>query len=129
MPQSNFSGFKKIEYSEDLTGAFANPIDLGIPLQDGSQYSPDRPVVAGAEGSQFYTGERESYDLKFADLSKYAALETLMKADTPITVRGTDMEDNVNVIIISGIPIVKKDTPFAVGNRNTYMLSIQEFVV
>lgn len=129
MAESNFSGIKKVEYSVDLTGAFAAPVDLGKPLQDGSQYSPDRPTVPGAEGSTFYTGEKESYDFKIKDLSKYAALEALMKADTPISVRTTDMEDNVNIVIDSAIPIVKKDMPTAVGNRNTFMLHVEEFKV
>ncbi len=123
------SGIKKVEYSTDSTGAFGTPVSLGAPLADSSGYTPEPQSVESGNGNQLYAGVKKGIDMNFDDLTKYAALETIMKADTPIWVKLTFMDDTTDTIISGGTCQVKKQYPFAVGKKAAFNLKAGYFAV
>jgi len=121
-----FSGLKKVEYSTDVSGAFTSPVDLGAPLTDGS-FTPDIPEVETSDGKMLYAGKKQSIEHNFTDMSKYSALETIMKADTPIAVRYTFIDATTEIVINDGLCKVKKNYKLSVGDRNSFNFKAQEF--
>jgi len=123
------SGIKKIEYSLDQTGAFGSPVDLGAPLADSSGYTPEPQTTESGNGNMLYSGVKKNIDMNFDDMTKFAPLETAMKADTQIWVKATFMDDTTEVLVSAGTAQVKKIYPFTVGKKAGFNLKAGAFAV
>lgn len=124
MANSKYSGYKKIEYATTGSG-FGTPIELTPILEDSDGHMPESQVEGVSDGRKVYAGTANKFSCKCLDLSKYAALETLMKADSGIDIRTTDMEGNLNTIVVGAIPIVSKPANAAALKRNYFNLSCE----
>lgn len=121
------SGIKKVEY--DTAVGFGTAVDLGTPLADSAGYSPDAQAVEAADGTMLYSGLKKVLDMNFSDTTKFAALETIMKADTRIYIRLTLMDDSTVTLISSAAAQVKMVYPFQVGKKVSFNLKTQAFEV
>lgn len=123
----DYSGIKKVEYATAGT-SFASPVDLGTPLSD-STIGFDPQEVETGKGTTLYAGEKKEHVFHIPDLSKFSALETIMKNDTEVDVRITDVQGNVETIAENATVKVKKMYDGAVGKKNYFELKIQTFAV
>jgi hypothetical protein len=123
----NFSGIEKVEYDTQLS--FATVVDLGKPLAESDGFAPETQIVETGKGTNLYAGKKHDSSYLIPDMSKFAALETLMKADTEIFVRVTDTEDNVETIAEEASVQVKKMLATAVGTRTHFEFKFQHFAV
>ncbi len=118
-----YSGIKKVEYSSDGGTTW---VDLGTPLSDSTIGFEPQESETG-KGTSLYAGEKKEHVFHIPDLSKYSALETIMKADTEIDVRVTDVEGNTETIAEDATVKVKKVYAGAVGNRNYFEMKVTTF--
>ena len=126
MALGNFSGIKLLEY--DTAGnAFAAAVSLGIPLADSPGIADDPQEVETGKGNTLYAGIKREHVFNISDLSKFAALETIMEADTEIDVRVTDLDDATETIALEATAKVKKMLGSAVGTRNYFEVKFQNF--
>lgn len=124
----NFSGIKKVEYATAGT-SFASPVNLGSPLSESGGYAPETQTQETGKGTMIYAGVKKETIYLFTDLTKFTALETIMKADTEIDVRITDNEDSVETIALAASVQVKKVISTAVGTRNHFEMKFQSFEI
>lgn len=124
MANSKYAGYKKIEYAATGTG-FVSPVEITPILEDSDGHVPESQTEGLSDGRKVFAGQANKFSCKSLDLSKYAALETLMKADSGIDIRTTDMEGNVNTIVVGAIPIVSKPANAAALKRNYFTLSCE----
>lgn len=124
MANSKYSGIKKIEYAQTGT-AFAAPVELTPILDDSDGHVPESQKENLSDGRKVYAGTANKFSVKCLDLTKYDALETLMKADGGIDIRVTDMENNLNTVVVGAIPIVSKPANAAALKRNYFMLECE----
>ncbi len=128
MANSKYSGIKKIEYAATGT-AFAAPVEITPIMDDSDGHVPETQKNGVSDGRKVYSGQNNKFSVKCLDLSKYDALGTLMKADSGIDIRVTDMEDNLNIIVVGAIPIVAKPANAAALKRNYFTLECEIAVV
>ena len=120
-----YSGIKKVEYYLSDAGTWT---DLGTPLSD-STIGFDPQESETGKGTSLYAGEKKEHIFHIPDLSKYSALETIMKNNYEISVRITDVEDNVETIAENATVKVKKVYGGQVGSRNYFEMKITTFAV
>ena len=125
MAIGNYSGIKKVEYSTDGT----TWVDLGTPLADSQGVGKEPQAVETGKGTNLYAGVKGEHVFNITDMSKYADLETAMKADTEISVRVTDLEGNVETIAEEASVIVKKVVGSQVGSRNYFEMKVNAYEV
>ena len=126
MALGNFSGISLVEY--DTAGnSFATVVSLGKPLADSPGYSLELPEVETGAGTTLYTGKKSAHIFNITDLSKFAALNTIMLADTLVDVRVTDVGSNLETVALSASVKVKKVFGSAVGGRNYFELKVTSF--
>ena len=128
MANSKYSGIKKIEYAATGT-AFASPVEITPILEDSDGHTPESQKEGLSDGRKVYAGTNNKFTVKCLDLSKFVALETLMKADSGIDIRVTDMESNLNTVVVGAIPIVSKPANAAALKRNYFTLECEIAVV
>lgn len=128
MANSKYSGIKKIEYADTGT-AFASPIEITPILDDSDGHVPESQKENLSDGRKVYAGTANKFSVKCLDLSKFAALETKMKADAGIDIRVTDMGGNVNTVVTGAIPIVSKPANAQSLKRNYFTLECEIAVV
>lgn len=122
------SGIKKVEYSLDpIAGGFASPVSLGVPLADSAGFTPEPQSVEAGDGNMLYAGIKNSIELNFDDMTKFAALETAMKNDSPFSVKLYFMDDTNEIIIKQGKCKVRKNYPMAVGSKVNFTLTAGYF--
>ena len=129
MADSNYSGYKLLEYEASPASWGGSEVSLGTPLADSPGEGREVQEVENAKGQQLYAGLRNDSEWNVDDLTKFSALETLMKADTEVDVRITDMEDTTRVIHTNAMVKVKKNYSAAVGGRNTLNVKFSVFEV
>jgi len=126
MALGNFSGISLVEY--DTAGnSFATVVSLGKPLADSPGYSLELPEVETGAGTTLYTGKKSAHIFNITDLSKFAALDTIMLADTLVDVRVTDVGSNLETVALSASVKVKNVFGSAVGGRNYFELKVTSF--
>lgn len=118
------SGIKKLEYSTDGS----TYVDLGQPLTGGS-FDAGIQEVETAGGVMKYAGQKKVEEFDIPDMTKFSALETIMKADTPIYVKKTFMDNTTDVTFSNATVQVKKNFGFQVGQLNSFHMKVQEFTV
>lgn len=121
----NYSGIKKVEYSTDGS----TWVDLGKPLADSNGVGFDIQSVETGKGTNLYAGKKEEHVFNIPDMTTFTALETIMKADTEISLRVTDLEANVTTIATEASVMVKKVIGTQPGSRNYYELKVNAFEV
>ncbi len=128
MAAFDFSGIAKVEY--DTAGNnFASAVDLGKPLADSPGVNFDVQEQETAKGTTLYAGKKHEHTFNIPDLSKFAALETKMKADSEIDVRLTDVQGNVETLATNATVKVKKVYASQTGGKNYFEMKIQTFEV
>uniref|UniRef100_A0A6M3XPX5 Tail protein n=1 Tax=viral metagenome TaxID=1070528 RepID=A0A6M3XPX5_9ZZZZ len=126
MALGNYSGISLVEY--DTAGnSFATVVSLGKPLADSAGPGFETPEVETGAGTTLYTGVKKEHVFNITDLSKFAALETKMLADTLVDVRVTDVGSNLETVALSASVKVKKMYGSAVGGRNYFELKVTSF--
>lgn len=126
MAYSDFSGVAKVEY-DSAGNSFASAVDLGKPIADSAGVGNEPQVVETGKGTNVYAGVKKEHVFNILDMSKFSALETIMKADSEIDVRITDVEGNTETIAENASVQVKKVYATAVGTRNYFEMKIQYF--
>jgi len=121
-------GIKKVEYQTPTGGAWGSPVNLGAPLTDGG-VGFELPETETGEGKKLYSGKKCSHTFKLTDLTKFVALETLMKADTSIDVRVYYLNGDYDTITTDAIPMVKRIINSQTGQRNAFELKVDSFQV
>ena len=120
---SKYAGLKLVEY-EASTGAFGGlQTSLGKPLADSEGVGFDPQTVENTAGNMLFAGNKDSHSFNIPDMSLFAALETIMKADTEVDVRITFMDDTTEIIILNALVTVKKNYGSAVGARNSFTVT------
>jgi len=117
---SKYSGIKLVEYEASPASWGGSEVSLGKPLADSEGVGFDPQTVENSAGNLLYAGNKDAHAFNIPDLSKFAALETIMKADTEVDVRITFMDDTTEVILTYALATVKKLYGSAVGSRNSF---------
>lgn len=127
---SKFSGFRKLQWADAGT-SFGTPVDIELVSEDGTENTVELPEddKITHKGQPLYAGVRETNTFNCYDLSKFAALETKMKANAAIDVRLVDPEGNNQTVALDVIPMVHKPKKYATGRLNTFVLKITNFIV
>jgi len=133
MASDKYSGIVKVEYAPALATPFSQSGDiivLGDCASDSEGLKTDVKSVETSAGTALYAGKIETFAAKVFDQTKYAALETLMKADAKIDIRITTSDNTTPIVIItnSGV-IVSKNYGMKVGDRNYFELKAQGYSI
>ena len=124
---SKFTGIKLVEF-EASTGVFAGAqTSLGTPLPDSPSFTPEPQEVENAKGQILYGGNKESSEWNIPDFTNFAALETLMEADSEVDVRITFMDDTTEIIHLNSTVLVRKNYSAQVGGRNYLAVKFQNY--
>ena len=128
MAESIFSGALKFQY-DDAGNSYGSPIDL-YPCKSDSEDNPEQPSDdVTTEGDILFAGEFKDGVIRCYDMSKYAALRTIQKADGKIDLRKEDLGENFNPITEGFIPRVMKPDNFAPGQRRYFELRYRKFTI
>ncbi|MFZ3035511.1 MAG: hypothetical protein WA138_16055 [Parvibaculum sp.] len=123
---SKFSGIAKLEY-QPAGGAWSAPVVLGVPLSDSPSVTFEPQEVENSKGQMLYAGNKDSSEFNFSDFTNFAAVETLMEADTEVDVRLTFLDNTTEIIHTAALLKVKKVFGAAVGGRNSINVKFQNF--
>jgi len=128
MAVGNYSGISKVEYATAGT-SFASPIDLGTPLASSAGTKSDPQGEETGKGTNVYAGVKKEHVFEITDMSKFAGLETIMKADTEVDVRITDVASGVETVSLNASVKVSKNYGATVGKRNVFQVTFTSFEV
>lgn len=124
---SKFTGYKLVEY-EASPGSFGgSQVSLGVPLADSPGFTPEIQETENSKGQMLYSGNKKTSEWHVSDLTKFSALDTIMKADTEVDVRVTYMDDSTEVIQLNTLVKVSKPYQPAVGSRNYINVKFANF--
>ena len=117
---SKYAGIKKLEYEASPASWVGAQVSLGKPLADSEGVGFDPQTVENTAGNMLYAGNKDAHAFNIPVMASFAALETIMKADTEVDVRITFMDDTTEVILTEALATVKKNYGTAVGARNSF---------
>lgn len=121
-------GIKDVQY--DTAGNnFAAAVSLGKPLSESEGYTPEIPEVENGAGQMLYAGKKNNGVYLIPDLTKFAALETIMKADTEVDVRVRYLDDSYETVALATLIKVRHVINTAVGSRNAFEFKFNNFEV
>ncbi len=122
-----YTGIKLLEY-EESTGAFSGlQTSLGCPLASSPSLTPEPQVVENAKGQELYAGNKDTSEWHIDDLTLFAALKTIMEADTEIDIRVTFLDDSTEIIHLNSLAKVSKTYNAQVGSKNYFIFKCQVY--
>ena len=125
MAFGDLSGVKSARY--DTVSAMTSAVDLGSVREDSSGQKVDVKTTPEGSGQTRYAGNAKELVLNVNDMSKFAGLETLMKANTEIYVELTDLEANTKIIGPAKPKVWQADTKPAPGDTAFFELKMTYF--